>query len=114
MTNEYEMITDPSKRESSDPALFPALAIPLQSKLDSVCPANHLQQLDNCLPEISKILIIGWRATDAPFLEMLYNRAPCNIPVQVVCESLESCMQVIQNMERAGLLNHYSSSKGGY
>ena len=58
--------------------VFPAIAIPVQNKTHSTfeCPASHLTYLKELLPQVTKILIIGWQASEAHFLEMLR----CNPP----------------------------------
>jgi hypothetical protein len=53
--------------------LFPVIAIPVQNKTEETfaCPRTHLTYLQELLPSITKILIIGWQAREAHFLEML-------------------------------------------
>jgi hypothetical protein len=50
---------------------FPALAIPVERKSEFVCPPAHLEALANFIPCVTKIITIGWRATEHHFLEML-------------------------------------------
>jgi hypothetical protein len=50
---------------------FPALAIPVEKKSQFVCPPEHLQALADVLPRVTKIITIGWRATEQHFLTML-------------------------------------------
>lgn len=56
--------------------IFPAIAIPVQTKTEEhfECPASHREQLEQMLPLITKILIIGWQAREAHFLQMLKHR----------------------------------------
>jgi len=51
--------------------LFPAIAIPLQSKDTFECPSEHVEWLRKLIPQVTKILFIGWRAGEAHFLRML-------------------------------------------
>ena len=53
---------------------FPAIAIPVEKKRSFECPAEMLEQLVELLPGVSKLLIIGWRATEAHFLGLLGAR----------------------------------------
>jgi hypothetical protein len=53
---------------------FPALAIPVEKKSEFVCPPAHLEALANLISRVTKIIAIGWRATERHFLEMLTNR----------------------------------------
>lgn len=50
---------------------FPALAIPVESKRDFACPENHLDVLRECIPQITKVLIVGWRGVEAHFVDLL-------------------------------------------
>lgn len=54
-------------------SVFPALAIPVQTKTENhfECPTTHREYLARMLPDIRKILIIGWQAREAHFLQML-------------------------------------------
>jgi hypothetical protein len=70
-TNSYEMHT------FGEP-IFPAIAIPVQTKSDDYfeCPRAHLAYLATMLDSVTKILIIGWQAREAHFLQMLRNKLP--------------------------------------
>jgi hypothetical protein len=50
---------------------FPALAIPVEKKSEFVCPPEHLRAIADVLPRVTKIITIGWRATEQHFLTML-------------------------------------------
>jgi hypothetical protein len=60
----------PMVKASGSP-LIPALAIPLQKKQNYECPSEHLDALKKALPSVRRLLVIGWRAADRPFLELL-------------------------------------------
>jgi hypothetical protein len=51
--------------------VFPAIAIPVDKKSHFECPQEHLDELTALLPKVTKLLLIGWRATEAHFLELL-------------------------------------------
>ncbi len=53
---------------------MPALAIPVQKKNEFMCPPGHLEALATLLPSVTKIIAIGWRATEHHFLNMLKNK----------------------------------------
>ena len=50
---------------------WPALALPVAGKYQFECPTAHLDALQDCLPKITKVLIVGWRAVEKHFLAML-------------------------------------------
>lgn len=51
--------------------MFPAIAIPVEKKRGFECPHHLLDELISLLPQVTKILVIGWRATEAHFLYLL-------------------------------------------
>jgi hypothetical protein len=50
---------------------IPAIAIPVQTKQDFECPAEHLRQFAAYLPKVKKILMIGWRGLEEHFIKIL-------------------------------------------
>src|SRR5207237_5041547 len=56
----------PTTHINGVPAI-PAIAIPIQNKNEVECPAGHMVALTRELPQIRKILIIGWRGTENLF-----------------------------------------------
>jgi hypothetical protein len=54
--------------------VFPALAIPVEKKDQFACPRTVVEQLAQVLPHVSKILVIGWRATERHFVGLLGNK----------------------------------------
>jgi hypothetical protein len=54
--------------------VFPAIAIPVEKKNQFACPQILIEQLVAVLPHVSKILVVGWRATEQNFLNLLANR----------------------------------------
>jgi len=66
--------------------IFPAIAIPVQTKSKEYfeCPRTHLTYLGQMLDNITKILIIGWQAREAHFLQMLKPKLPLLRQVMVV------------------------------
>lgn len=49
---------------------FPALAIPAREKHEPICPKRHINSLESLLKNVSKILIIGWKAADENLLKI--------------------------------------------
>jgi len=54
--------------------LFPAIALPIDKKDEFSCPDYHVTALADWIPQVDKIVTIGWRATETKFLDMLANR----------------------------------------
>ena len=62
VSDEYVIRSEKSQRHDKLP-LFPALALPIRGKAEFVLPAGHLSRLKECIQKVSKLLVIGWRAT---------------------------------------------------
>jgi len=69
-------------------ARIPAIAIPVASKSAFECPKDHVALLTRLLPEVTAILIIGWRAGEAHFLALL-KAVPRHVPVTIVSSNIE-------------------------
>jgi hypothetical protein len=85
-------------RINQHPAI-PAIAIPVQTKGVFECPADHIATLKDCLNKVTKLLVIGWRANDMHFLNLLHDGRQA-IDTWVVAGQPEQANQVIQNLKR--------------
>jgi len=70
--------TDPQQLYRYNRPILPAIAIPVQTKSEDTFewPTRHREYLEELLPSVTKILIIGWQAREAHFLQMLRERLP--------------------------------------
>jgi hypothetical protein len=82
-------------------ALFPAIAIPVENKVQFEMPSDHLGLLKKLMPSVTKLLVIGWRATDIPFLELLSKASAAR--VHIVCESEEKGDEVREKLLHGGV-----------
>ena len=57
ISKEYVLAGGVPPRPKDDRAIFPALAIPIESKLDFECPVEHVAALKEAIPAVTKILI---------------------------------------------------------
>ncbi len=60
--------------EEDGTVVFPALSIPVENKDEFSCPREHVEMLGATLRQVSKLIAVGWRATEADFLGMLNAR----------------------------------------
>lgn len=86
-----------------DLPLFPAIAIPVETKPGFECPADHLNCLYGYLDRITKILIVGWRATEKHFLERLHKSLNREVSVCVVAGKRQSGEEVLDRLRDAEL-----------
>lgn len=103
ISKEYKMVSTCPMGRAGDHAVFPALAIPVEKKKDFECPDNHLIALKESIPETTKIIVIGWRATEKPFLELLRDGLKPGIPIMIVNGSEQSTRQTLENMQDGGV-----------
>jgi hypothetical protein len=73
VAQEYRKVTRPPVILDNNTFGFPALAIPVEKKNEFQCPPGHIRELANIIPKVTKIITIGWRATEQHFLTMLKN-----------------------------------------
>jgi hypothetical protein len=75
---EYEVNNSPSQPPvfHHHYAQYPAIAIPVEKKADFECPTEHLGMLKTLIPKTTRILTIGWRATEDHFLQLLRTLLP--------------------------------------
>jgi hypothetical protein len=55
------------------PVLIPAISVPLEAKTQFECPTEHVNALRAAIPQVDRVLICGWRATDRHAVELLGN-----------------------------------------
>lgn len=96
-------------------AFIPAVAIPLERKQDFECPPTHRRHLEQLLPRVSKLLLIGWRATDEPFLELLRTHMLGRPKAYVVAKDGREAATIVQRVENYGLnLGSHTVAKRGF
>jgi hypothetical protein len=83
--------------------LFPAIAIPVEIKSSFECPSDHLDCLNAHLEKVTKILIVGWRAAEKHFLDLLSRVVTDKIPVQVVAGGRSLGEEVLSRFASAGM-----------
>jgi len=71
ISGRYRAVTNFPMQIAGDRLVFPALSIPLERKDEFNCPDEHVQRLEQLLPEVTRILTIGWRGAEHRFMSML-------------------------------------------
>lgn len=71
ISDRFRFVTEYPMSTLNEVALYPALAIPVENKNSFECPSSHVESLKELLPQVTKILTIGWRAKETHFLKML-------------------------------------------
>ena len=98
-----------------DPWPFvPAMAIPIRSKKFE-CPPEHLEALYQSLPMVSRLLIIGWSATEEHFLKELKDRMSAHVYGQIVGADLEDAQRIATEIRKHETgYNLEASPKAGF
>ena len=102
ISRRYRMLSGILGNTQLEP-LFPALAIPVEAKQEYECPDEHLQTLNECLPKITKLLVIGWRASEDRFLDLLVNNLQKGVRMMAVAGGGAEAIGVLEKLRGAGL-----------
>ena len=84
-------------------ALYPAIAIPVETKQQYECPEEHLAVLRQFIPKTTKLLMIGWRATENHFLNLLQESIHHQLRVMTVSGSVDGAKESVENLKKARL-----------
>lgn len=82
--------------------VFPALSIPVENKDVFECPPAHVERLKELLAGVDKVIILGWRATEAEFLRIL--REGINgrdLDLMIVSGDTEGAQQTALNFNKS-------------
>lgn len=109
-------------KESSFPGgafhyYLPAIAIPIASKGDYVCPDNHIKVMREELKQVDRVLVIGWRAQDSFILNELKGYLPNNVRLTIVSSNEASGQAIALNFKdisQIGFDNIQVSPHNGY
>jgi len=93
-------IQRPTTRLGGQRPAIPAIAIPVRTKGEFECPAEHIAALKACLNDVTKLLVIGWAANDTHFLDLLRDGRE-GIKAWVVAGSEPNANKVIENLKPA-------------
>lgn len=69
--------------DRTDTAYIPALAVPTVAKSIHECPQLHIDTLQDDLPDVDRLLVVGWRGQERSFLDLLskgISKKPTNLP----------------------------------
>lgn len=81
-------------------ARFPAIAVPLVGKERYVCPVAHIAAFEKILPEVDRILVIGWKAGDPLLFETLRKHLQKNkYRILVVSNTLPGAEEIKAKFE---------------
>jgi hypothetical protein len=91
ITDNYTLSTGCPTAVVGGRSAFPAIAIPVEKEKNFECPPNLIEELSALLPQITKALVIGWRATEEHFLNLLKTHLKPGVRLHVVAGGLTGC-----------------------
>ena len=80
-----------------DRSARPVIAIPLDRGKKFVCPTTHLERLMADLERVTRVLIIGWRAAEQHFLDLLRERLRKNQPISLCIVDWHDSVRVVRD-----------------
>ena len=82
-------------------------------KTEFECPPQHLDVLQQLLPEVTKCLVIGWRGNEPHFTSIL--REALKRPIKWMVAAGETHgTEVIQNLQRERLTGEFTDRNLGF
>ncbi len=84
ITDRYHFSAHDAAGVVSGKPMFPAIAIPVEKKRSFECPPHLIEELKSLMPDARKVLVIGWRATEAHFLDLLKNYLRAGVHLYIV------------------------------
>ena len=108
ISRQYVMEIEQYPNTYENYAVFPALAIPVEEKVDFECPNEHIEKLRSFIPNVTKLLIIGWRATETPFLKLLEEGLPKGNRLQVMTVNggWDDCVATDNRLNSFGIMEN--------
>ena len=103
ITDRFRIVVSYPIGKIDDIPLFPAIAIPVETKLDFECPPDHLDCLCTHLGRITKVLTVGWAAQEEHFLKLLKDHLTKEIRVKAVAGTELEGEQVLDRIKGAGI-----------
>lgn len=99
--------------------VYPAIALPVNTKIDFECPDDHIAQLKAAVPAVTKLLVIGWRGTEPHFLDFWKRPRLNSVPdaiskIQIVAGDRNRATEVQNQLRGSGIQGRFLLSEGGF
>ena len=95
-------------------SLFPAIAIPVEKKSIFECPQDTIDELRGVLRHVTKIIVIGWRASEAHFLDLLRENLKPRAYLSIVAANQSEAEEIRVRMHSALPNKELSASPEAY
>jgi hypothetical protein len=105
--------TYPSGFEADGPVV-PAIAIPVASKAAFECPSQHVEKLRELLPQVSRVVIVGWKAGERHLLDLMARGLPPDVPALVVCGNTKAGEATVEQLQRHNVPLTFTVANEGF
>jgi hypothetical protein len=112
LSQTFHVVNDEMVRRLNGKPLYPAIAIPVQTKQNFECPQAHLDVLEACIPEIDKLILIGWSGNETRFLELLKKNSRKSLKIMLVTGTEEGGEQLMAKLKTSQIDGDFSRSNG--
>jgi len=119
LSSGYHVVTTSDQTHFERHYTYPALALPVNTKLSFECPDDHLAQMQADIPAVTKLLVIGWRAMEPHFLDFWKQPRLTSVPdkiskIAIVAGNLVAAEHVQNQLRASGAEGRFLLSKGGF
>jgi hypothetical protein len=95
------------------PPLFPAIAIPVRDKQRFECPADQIGELQRLIPQVNRLLTIGWRGSELHFMKFLQTGLTHRqVSVTTVAGTLTEAGEVMSQIRKVVAVSNTASFAG--
>jgi hypothetical protein len=114
VSDRYSLVDSYPMLIQGEQLVFPALSIPVEKKDQFSCPPTHRQALEKMLPNVTKIMTVGWRAREAEFLNMLQSRLTGEVDMLIVSGSGKDTMETYDNLSQSVKSSGHTDAEHGF
>lgn len=101
-SQDYVRMDNYSDTGSMGDVYVPAIAVPVVEKSDFECPPSHLNTLKAMLPEVDRILTVGWAGNEKHFLRLLKSGLRIPPAISAVCGSETLSAETVEKLLSSG------------
>ncbi len=70
--------------------------------------------LYTAIRDMSRLLLIGWRGTEVPFLQLLSGNVPEQLPVMIVAGTRGAAEEVAHTLQSRNIIGRFIPLEGGF
>ena len=93
---------------------LPAIAIPIIDKQEFLCPSRHIEMLKRNMEQTDRILVIGWKAGDSNFLDLIKDHLKEDALLTVVSKKTETAREIVDKLKEIKNFSKTEYYGGGF